>query len=100
MTASSPYAQTWDLDTLAPAPETEEFTTLLATFRTDLLDLANRADSLPALDPAEPDVLIQWAGFLASYESVASRGTELDAFVGCHAAADANNRQLHGLEAM
>ena len=37
--------------------------------------------------------------FLQSYEGVASRGTELDAFIGCHAAADANNRQLHGLEA-
>ena len=99
MTASTPYAQNWDLDTLAPAPDTEEFTNLLAAYRTDLLDLANRADSLPALDPTQPGVLADWSEFLQSYENVASRGSELDAFVGCHAAADANNRTLHGLEA-
>ena len=61
MTASTPYAQNWDLDTVAPAPDTEEFTNLLAAYRTDLLDLANRADSLPALDPTQPGVLADWS---------------------------------------
>ena len=99
MTSSTTYTQTWDLESLAPSPDTEDFTALLKTYRTDLLALADRADSLPALNSADPDVLAEWEEFLKSYEGVASRGTELDAFIGCHAAADANNRQLHGLEA-
>ena len=99
MTSSISYTQTWDLESLAPPPDTEDFSALLETYRTDLLSLADRADSLPSLNSADPDVLSEWNTFLQSYEGVASRGTELDAFIGCHAAADANNRQLHGLEA-
>lgn len=99
MTAVAPYSQTWDLDTLAPHPDSDEFGKLLETYRADLVALAERADELPSLGDPAPDMLGLWEHFLGSLEEIASRGTELDAFIGCHAAADASNRRLQQLEA-
>ena len=99
MTASAPYSQTWDLDALAPRPDSDAFAALLDAYRDDLVALADRADLLPPLGDPDAGVLGSWEQFLKGLENIASRGTELDAFIGCHAAADANNRRLHQLEA-
>jgi oligoendopeptidase F len=99
MNAPATYSQTWDLDSLAPNPDSDAFGELLGSYRDDLSGLANQADSLAPLGDPDPEVLNAWEQFLESLEDIASRGTELDAFIGCHAAADANNRRLHQLEA-
>ena len=99
MNASAAYPQTWDLNSLAPNPDSDAFGELLGSYRDDLLALAKQADSLPPLGDPDPEVLNAWEQFLESLEEIASRGTELDAFIGCHAAADAGNRRLHQLEA-
>ncbi len=93
------YAQTWDLDTLAPSPDSEAFRVSIDSYRQELDELADSADSLPALDPDDPVALFGWEEFLKRLEAVVIAGTELDAFVGCHAAADANNTKLQQLEA-
>ena len=100
MVESTPaYSQTWDLDSLAPCPSTAAFSELMDRYRDDLCALADRADSLPALGDPDPETIATWEQFLESLENIACRGTELDAFIGCHAAADAGNRRLHQLEA-
>ena len=99
MTTVPPYSQTWDLDTLAPRPDSDEFGELHEAYRADLVELADRADELPSLGDPASDMLGLWEDFLGSLEEIVSRGTELDAFIGCHAAADANNRRLQQLEA-
>ncbi len=98
MTSENTYAQTWDLDSLLPHPETDEFRALLTSFREDLAQLADRSDDLPALSSRPTDVS-RWTAFLRDYESVVERATDLNAFVGCHAAADAANKHFQRLEA-
>ncbi|MEX0703148.1 MAG: M3 family oligoendopeptidase [Planctomycetales bacterium] len=96
MTGDSKYALTWDLDSLLPRPESEEFRGLFDQFRGDLSNLADRSDALPAPDPASARA---WSEFLGDYQSLAARATELNAFIGCHAAADAGNRLYRKFEA-
>ena len=39
------YAQTWDLDTLAPSPDSEAFRVSIDSYRQELDELADSADS-------------------------------------------------------
>ena len=99
MTSTSPYPQTWDLDSLADHPSTDSFRQLMDGYRSDLMSLADKADNLPPLGELEPEVVSDWETFLEALEEITTRGTELDAFIGCHAAADANNRNVQQFEA-
>ena len=99
MTSTSPYPQTWDLDSLADHPSTDSFRQLMDGYRSDLMSLADKADNLPPLGELEPEILSDWETFLEALEEITTRGTELDAFIGCHAAADANNRNVQQFEA-
>ena len=99
MSSTSPYPQTWDLDSLADHPSTDSFRQLMDGYRSDLMELADKADNLPPLGELDSETLEDWETFLESLEEIATRGTELDAFIGCHAAADANNRNVQQFEA-
>src|SRR5690606_29171707 len=92
------YSLVWDLDSILPHPKTEEFQTVFQKFRSDLTQLAERSESLPKASGASESVAV-WKSFLKDYEAVACQASELASFVGCHAAADADNKLLLQLEA-
>jgi oligoendopeptidase F len=98
MAVASQYDLTWDLDSLLPHPERPEFRDLLTQFRKDLQALADRSENLPRVSTAAASVA-EWAGFLTDYADLDGRATDLNAFIGCHAAAQANNKRFQQLEA-
>ena len=97
MSATSKYAETWELDTLLPHPESDEFTTLLAEHRQNLTQLAERSDDLPKIS-SEPETVSVWKTFLEEYATIESRAHDLNAFAGCYSAGDANNITFQQLE--
>lgn len=97
MPADAKYALTWDLDALLPHPERNEFNSLFETFRTDLQRVAERSDNLPPVDDAGERVST-WSAFLTDWQSIDARATDLNAFIGCHAAADAENKLFQKFE--
>ena len=99
MPPTPPYPQTWDLDSLAAHPSSESFRQLMDEYRADLTGLADQADHLSPLEDIDPETVKNWETFLTALEDITTRGTELDAFIGCHAAAAANNREVQQLEA-
>lgn len=94
----SSYPLVWDLDSILPHPKTEEFQSAFQQFRTDLTKLAERSESLPTAN-GDVETVAAWKAFLKDYEAVAAQGSELASFVGCHAAADADNKLFQQLEA-
>lgn len=97
MAASTRYPMVWELESLLPHPETEDFQQVLQKFRRELEQLAERSESLPAVDGRRENVT-EWADFLKELESVSATASELNSFVGCHAAADAENKLFRQLE--
>ncbi|MFN0197322.1 MAG: M3 family oligoendopeptidase [Planctomycetaceae bacterium] len=93
------YAQIWDLESLLPHPATDEFRRSFEAFRNDLIALADRSETIPSPNGGDAAVVKQWLAFLDDYESVGMRATDLNAFLGCHAAGDANNRLFQQWEA-
>lgn len=96
MSTAAQFALTWDLDSLYPHPEKEEFKSLFDTYKTDLTQLAEDSESLPAVDPAGASA---WADFLDRITDIFARSSDLGAFIGCHAAADAENKLFQQMEA-
>lgn len=92
------YPLTWDLDSLHPHPQTEEFHQLFDSLRMRLEGLASRSNSLPALH-ASSDVATDWCEFLDEYVQVTQLAEDMESFVGCHAAADAENQLFQTWEA-
>ena len=91
------YPLTWELDSLYPNPETDEFRSVVDTLKNQLADLASESDSLPPVQTGD-DVPLKWAEFLSRFEGVNAEFIAVDAFVGCHAAADAANRTFQRYE--
>ena len=87
----------WDLDSILPHPSTDAFRDALKTFRQDLEALAERSDSLPIVNGDAANVA-GWTDFLRELESVSGRASELNSFIGCQAAADANDKLFQQLE--
>jgi oligoendopeptidase F len=94
MTATFP--QTWDLSKFFPAPATPEFRALLDEFRAELNQVADAADGLPALTASTAAI---WGAFLQRFEQVETRYGDLRAYIGCWAAADAENKLYQQYEA-
>ncbi len=92
------YTQNWELDTLLPHPDSEEFSTLLANFRQDLRELADQSDSLRPIGHESVD-REKWALVLTEYSRVTTQAEDLESFIGCHAAADAENALYRKYEA-
>jgi oligoendopeptidase F len=96
MSTTSEFAITWELDSLAPHPESEGFRSLLNAYAQDLRQLAADSEQLPAVGAA--DAAAAWASLVERYADVHGRTEDLHSFVGCHAAADAGNRHFQHLE--
>ena len=90
------FPLTWELDSLYPNPETAEFRELVDKLRATLQSLAEDSE-LPAATDSE-DVAVTWAGFLDRFATALSEFSSLNAFVGCHAAADAANKTFQRYE--
>ena len=95
MTTNGEFALTWDLDSLYPHPETSEFGEILDAYRSDLEALASESEQLPTVDAGAGEA---WADFLERWADLFARTEDLHAFVGCHAAADAENKLFQKLE--
>lgn len=98
MPAASSYPLTWELDSLLPNPQKEEFRTLLAQYQRELEAAAVESDTLPPVSAA-PASVAKWVAFLKTYEQLTGRAGDLGAFIGCHAAADAVNKLYQQMEA-
>jgi oligoendopeptidase F len=97
-TPSTRYPLTWDLASLLPDPSGDEFRNVMKQYREELTWLAEQSDRLPPVTAAADDVA-RWVALLREYESLDARGNDLRSFVGCHAAADAQNKLFQQLEA-
>jgi pepF/M3 family oligoendopeptidase len=97
MPTTSEFPLIWDLDSILPHPSTDAFRETLETFRQNLQALAERSDSLPAVN-GDANNVAGWTDFLHELESVSGRASELNSFVGCQAAADANDKLFQQLE--
>lgn len=93
------YPQTWELDSLLPHPETDEFQTVLNQYRTDLTALADSSDNLPAVTNT-PEAISHWNRFIADYTKVQRRAVDLNALTGCYASGDAMNKLYQQLESL
>lgn len=89
------YALTWDLDVLFPRPETPEFQAIIEAYRIDLNQLADESEALP---PVAPEHGTAWAEFLDRVSDLYSRSGDIGTFVGCHAAADSENKVFQQVE--
>ncbi len=92
------YALVWDLDSILPHPQTEEFQAVFKKFRADLTELAERSETLPTAG-GSAETVAAWKSFLKDYEAVSAQASELSSFISCHAAADADNKLFQQLEA-
>ena len=93
---TSEFSLNWELDSLAPHPETEPFRSLFDSYASDLKQLAEDTESLPPFGDRESAA--GWANLLGRYADLHARTEDLHAFVGCHAAADAENRHFQQIE--
>lgn len=85
----------WDLDSILPHPETDEFQSVLRSFRTDLEQLAADSEELAPIDAGNA---AGWGEFLERTEGVFKLASDLRSHVGCHAAAEAENKTFQRLE--
>lgn len=97
-TVTAIYPQNWDLDCLLPHPEGEGFPKIVDAFRHALQALADRSDRLPPVAGSGADPAA-WGAFLRECERLEMQATDLSAFIGCHAAADAANKVYRQFEA-
>ena len=88
----------WNLDGLFPHPETAEFESVFQAFAEQARSVASRTTGLPPVS-SQPESVTAWHAFLQDWASVHSRATDLGAFIGCHAAANAANRTFQQYEA-
>jgi len=98
MAVSDAFPLNWELDTLLPHPDSDAFREVCSAFRRELTDLAERSESLPEID-GQPKNVAGWVDFLQIYESITARAIELTDFIGCRAAADAQNKLFQKYEA-
>ncbi|MDB5387280.1 MAG: hypothetical protein JWM11_2926, partial [Planctomycetaceae bacterium] len=63
------FSQTWDLQSLLPHPSTPEFASLMAKFREDLQQIAERSDVLPRVEGGSITTGA-WSAFLSEYERI------------------------------
>ncbi len=98
MTTAAHFPETWELESLYPHPTSEEFRKVLDDYHAELERVANISDGLPAVS-GDPQSGAAWASFLRDYEQINGRGSDLEAFIGCHCAAEAENKEFQRLEA-
>ncbi len=93
----SKYSLTWDLDSLLPHPESDEFKSALSQLAADLERLAEQSAELPVAS-ADVEAVDAWTQTLSLFEDVMTRLNDVGSFIGCHAAADAENKLFQQIE--
>src|SRR5437867_2507872 len=92
------YPLNWELDSILPHPETQEFRSTLCEYKARLTKLADESDRLPPTS-ANAEHVSGWKRSLTEYEAVEKLASDLASFIGCHAAADAANKLFQQMEA-
>lgn len=92
------YPRTWELASLASAPNMPEFRSELDRYKQDLRRLAEQSNQLPPVDTAQKNIAA-WVKLISEYEILDAQGSDFRAFIECHAAADAENKFLRQLQA-
>lgn len=95
MEATAKYGLNWELDSLYPHPQQPEFQTAFDQFQQDLAKLAADSETLPAFSKKSA---AEWSEFIDRVADLNARMDDLDAFIGCHAAADAENKLFQRIE--
>ncbi len=92
--AETHFAQTWDLDSLLPHPETPAFEQTLTKFRTELASLGRRLGPPAGRCCHSNSTSAAWGEFVMRYEKIAAAASDLSSFISCHAAADADQQAV------
>jgi oligoendopeptidase F len=91
------YSLNWDLDTLYPHPESAEFRDIVDGVKSELSRLAELSENLPVVGSSET-ASSAWSDFLSLHAESHAEFTAVNAFVGCHAAAEAANKTFQRYE--
>jgi pepF/M3 family oligoendopeptidase len=97
MPTQTSFPLTWDLDSLYPHPQTAEFGGVLDAYRADLNALADESERLPTVH-SDATTAATWGAFLEKVSDILARTDDLQSFVGCHGAAEAENKLFLKLE--
>lgn len=98
MTAASLYSLNWDLDSILPNPQTPKFQGFLADLSADLKTLADLSDALP--DLSSSNAAGEWCNVIEGMDLCFGKYEDMSAFVGCHLADDAENKEFQRVEAV
>jgi len=90
------YSLHWDLDSILPNPQTPAFQAHLEQFKVDLTLVAEQSDKLPPITASGASSV--WGSLIEQLSTLLARGEDLNAFVGCHAAVDAENKEFQRIE--
>lgn len=88
----------WELDSLLPSAESTAFQDELEHYRSGLERLLERSESLPAIS-GDAAAAAEWVSFFEEFATFSAKGNDLNSFVGCCAAGDAENSLYQQLEA-
>jgi oligoendopeptidase F len=91
------YPVNWGLDSLYPHPESTEFRSAIDQLKSELSQLAELSETLPSVSTAA-ETVDTWAEFLKRHAAAHAEFSAINAFVGCHAAADAANKTFQQYE--
>ena len=94
---SNAYPINWELDSLYPHPESDDFRTTIDQLKSELSRLADSSEELPIVD-ADAATVARWSEFLNRYAAAHAEFSAVNSFVGCHAAADAANKTFQRYE--
>ncbi len=95
--ATGKYSLVWELDSLYPHPQTEQFRAILDRLKAETQAICAASEALPPVtaDAAQAKL---WSEFLTRFEKASEESTAIRAFIGCHAAADAQNKLFMQIE--
>lgn len=92
------YPLVWNLKGELPHPEAPEFEAVFRETSQRLTSLADRAASLPR-PTLEDDALSVWETFLGDWQQTEERVVDLNAYMSCYAAEQAENKTFQKWEA-
>ncbi len=96
MSTPTLYSLHWDLDSILPNPQTPAFLAHLERFKADLTRIAEQSDTLPPVMASGAAPV--WGGLIEQLSTILASGDDLSAFIGCHAATDAENKEFQRIE--
>lgn len=94
----SEFPQRWNMEIFFPHPEAKEFQSKIDHLHDHYMGLAAASEQLPEIDD-DDSVVVHWVEFLKIFSDLNILSESLNSFVSCHAAADAENKNIQKLEA-